>query len=183
MKENHTRISLENPVSYYCTVLYKNMSKMKNIDYCMKMILFFIFGKLHSFVVLCDISKLVYMLICDQCRFLQGTWYFFSGCGIGYVSKDGFPCMSCLPGRWGRKCGYMCSCQNNERYILHTAWYFKIHNLESVLLNNTVSMFHMKLWTMHFQLCHDTLITYRFVHYDNDAEGSKATRNQTKWHW
>ncbi|XP_076071563.1 uncharacterized protein LOC143042943 [Mytilus galloprovincialis] len=37
------------------------------------------------------------------------------GCGIGYVSKDGFPCMSCLPGRWGRKCGYMCSCQNNER--------------------------------------------------------------------
>ncbi|XP_071128029.1 uncharacterized protein [Mytilus edulis] len=37
------------------------------------------------------------------------------GCGLGYVSKDGFPCMSCLPGRWGRKCGYMCSCQPNER--------------------------------------------------------------------
>lgn len=90
MKENHTRISLENPISYYCTVLYKNMSKMKNIDYCMKMILFFIFGKLHSFVVLCDISKIVYMLIYDQSRFLQGTWYFFQDVELDMFQRTDF---------------------------------------------------------------------------------------------
>ncbi|VDI12401.1 Hypothetical predicted protein [Mytilus galloprovincialis] len=36
-------------------------------------------------------------------------------CEIGYASKDGFPCVACSRGRWGRKCGYTCSCQQNER--------------------------------------------------------------------
>ncbi|XP_071127708.1 uncharacterized protein [Mytilus edulis] len=36
-------------------------------------------------------------------------------CVVGYVSKDGLPCMPCLYGRYGKKCGNICSCQHDER--------------------------------------------------------------------
>ncbi|XP_071124487.1 uncharacterized protein [Mytilus edulis] len=54
--------------------------------------------------------------MCNQLMFSDlEKKYCFIECKIGYVSKDGLPCMPCSPGRWGKKCVDVCSCQHNER--------------------------------------------------------------------
>ncbi|CAC5408574.1 unnamed protein product [Mytilus coruscus] len=52
---------------------------------------------------------------CDIMYGCVGGTTVITECEIGYASKDGFPCMPCLRGSWGRKCGYTCSYQQNER--------------------------------------------------------------------